>query len=113
MGMTPGKKRPERGAVTTPARAPDASASKKKPATAIAKADTQAGGARFQKIEKAADKTAKPDKAAKPKPADKIADKAGAQEEVAAGLVVARARIPPEAAGQRIDHVGRRRPSRG
>ena len=44
MGMTPGKKRPERGAATTPARAPDASADKKKPVTAIAKADTQAGG---------------------------------------------------------------------
>jgi len=40
MGMTPGKKRPERGAVTAPARAPDASAAanaKKKPVAAVAK----------------------------------------------------------------------------
>jgi membrane-bound lytic murein transglycosylase D len=40
MGMTPGKKRPERGAETTPARAPDASAAanaKKKPVAAVAK----------------------------------------------------------------------------
>ncbi len=78
MGMTPGKKRPERGAVTTPARAPDASASKKKPVTAIAKADAKPA-AKVQKIEKAADKTDKADRAAKPKPADKIADKSGAK----------------------------------
>ena len=61
--------------MTTPARAPDASASKKKPVTAIAKADTKPA-TKVQKIEKAADKT---DKGAKPKPADKIADKSGAK----------------------------------
>jgi membrane-bound lytic murein transglycosylase D len=72
MGMTPDKKRPERGTVTTPARAPDASANKKKPVTAIAKADTKPA-TKGQKIEKASDK------AAKPKPADKIADKSGAK----------------------------------
>ena len=44
MGMTPGKKRPERGAVTTPARAPDTNASanaKKKPITTIAKVESK------------------------------------------------------------------------
>jgi hypothetical protein len=71
MGMTPGKKRPERVAIIAPARASDASA-KKKPMTAVAKADTKPTG-----------KSAKPDKSDKSakanKPSDKIADKAGAK----------------------------------
>jgi membrane-bound lytic murein transglycosylase D len=75
MGMTPDKKRPERGAVTTPARALDATA-KKKPITAVAKSDAKAK----PKVEKAdkAEKSEKTDKAAKrDKPADKVADKTG------------------------------------
>ena len=65
MGMTPGKKRPERGAATAPA-APLGSSAKKKPATTVAKIDTKVD----------AKAVAKP--AAKKGP-DKIADKAGAK----------------------------------
>jgi membrane-bound lytic murein transglycosylase D len=80
MGMTPGKKRPERGAVTAPPRAPEViGKAKTKATTAIAKADTKPAVKvdKLQKTDKAqkpADKTAKRDK-----PADKAADKSGAK----------------------------------
>jgi membrane-bound lytic murein transglycosylase D len=88
MGMTPDKKRPERGAATAPARAPEP-AVKKKPATTVAKVDAKADKAKADKAKtdttKAdttkADKTKadKTDKAGKrDKPAEtKVADKAG------------------------------------
>jgi membrane-bound lytic murein transglycosylase D len=77
MGMTPGKKRPERGTVTTPPRAPEATAkAKPKATTAIAKADTKPAtkpAVKSEKNDKAkpADKTS----AKRDKPADKVADK--------------------------------------
>jgi hypothetical protein len=75
MGMTPSTKRPERGAVSTPARAADA-AGKKKPTTTIAKADTKATAKPAVKVEKTPDKNAKNEKNAKSaKPADKPGSK--------------------------------------
>jgi membrane-bound lytic murein transglycosylase D len=79
MGMTPGTKRPERGAPSTPARAPDAAA-KKKPTTAIAKADTGKAGAKpavkpAVKVEKTAEKSAKSAKATDKAAADKAGSK--------------------------------------
>jgi membrane-bound lytic murein transglycosylase D len=63
MGMTPGKKRPERAA---PAAAHPPAAAKKKPPTAVAKTDAKAAVK--------ADKSGKPEKAA-----DRVADKSGAK----------------------------------
>jgi len=74
MGMTPEKKRPERGA-PVPAVARAADAAKKKPATAVAKADTKPAAKSAGKSEKS-DKAGKPDKGGKP---DKVADKSGAK----------------------------------
>jgi len=79
MGM-PGNKRPERGAVTGPARAIDANA-KKKPATAIAKVDTKPVKADAKPL-KAEAKPAKTNAKADPKAAPKVdkakvADKTG------------------------------------
>jgi len=70
MGMTPGKKRPERGAVTTPARAPDANANanaKKKPITTIAKVESKPAKGDAKAASKAAPKVEKA----------KVADKTG------------------------------------
>jgi hypothetical protein len=69
MGMTPGKKRPERGTTTVAAtRATPDPAAKKKPATAIAKVDAKPAG----KADKSSDRSGKRDKAQ-----DKVADKTG------------------------------------
>jgi membrane-bound lytic murein transglycosylase D len=73
MGMTPGAKRPERGAPAG-ARAPEASAgttAKKKPATPVAKVDAKAGSKPASpKSDKPADKAGKHDKVS-----DKVAGK--------------------------------------
>jgi membrane-bound lytic murein transglycosylase D len=66
MGMTPGKKRPERVTVIAPARASSDASAKKKPVTAVAKTDAKPAS--------------KSDKATKAnKPVDKVADKSGAK----------------------------------
>jgi membrane-bound lytic murein transglycosylase D len=69
MGMTPEKKRPERGAAPAVARSSDAAA-KKKPAATVAKADAKAAGKPAVKTAVKTDKTGKP---------DKVADKGGAK----------------------------------
>jgi len=66
MGLTPEKKRPERGAPAA-AHAPDVAA-KKKPSTAVAKVDAKPAAKSAAK----SDKPGKPDKVA-----DKTADKSG------------------------------------
>jgi membrane-bound lytic murein transglycosylase D len=79
MGMTPEKKRPERGAATAPAHTPEPAA-KKKPATALAKADAKPAAKADTKPAAAVVKTAntkpaaKSDKSGKP---EKVADKSG------------------------------------
>jgi membrane-bound lytic murein transglycosylase D len=71
MGMTPEKKRPERGSMTVAAtRAAPDPAAKKKPATAVAKVEAKAAAK--------PDKPDKPDKSGKrDKAQDKVADKSG------------------------------------
>jgi len=72
MGMTPGKKRPERGTTTVAAtRATPDPAAKKKPATAVAKVDAKPA-AKSDKSDKSSDKSGKRDKAQ-----DKVAAKTG------------------------------------
>jgi membrane-bound lytic murein transglycosylase D len=68
MGLTPEKKRPERGAATAPAHTPEPAA-KKKPATAVAKADPKPAAAIVKTV------NTKP--AAKSGKLDKVADKSG------------------------------------
>jgi membrane-bound lytic murein transglycosylase D len=63
MGMTPEKKRPERGAAPAVARSSDTGA-KKKPTTTVAKADSKTAGKPAIKPAVKSDKTAKPDKGA-------------------------------------------------
>ena len=53
MGMTPGKKRPERGAATPPARGARRERGKKKPVTAIAKAGAKPARGRSEKAGRA------------------------------------------------------------
>jgi membrane-bound lytic murein transglycosylase D len=74
MGMTPDKKRPERGVVTAAAHT-TAAAAKKKPATAVAKVESKSDkSAKLDKSDKSG-KSGKREKAAE----TKVADKAGAK----------------------------------
>ena len=72
MGMTPGKKRPERGTTTVAAtRATPDPAAKKKPAATVAKVDAKpaARSDKSEKSDKSSDRSGKRDKAQ-----DKVAD---------------------------------------